>query len=294
MFPLDSLKIKNFEPRESEKIGEGSYGKIYLHKSKIYKCIHVVNDEEVNAVFDEIEIHNTCYHLTKEFQNDITIAKIPKIYEVFQNVHMNIITIVMENVGNTFYEVMNSKIKKNGLTKKVLRQICSVVFQIAELISFLQKKIKFSHRDLHTSNVMLLPSIKKNDCGDQLYKSYIIDFGFARMQKGKKIIHGKTFFKIPTFNPRFDMTLFMFDIFYYTFHCKPNNKNKCNLPKQVLELWVLIINSTGVNFQKLMKNGLDRIGLYQAFMKYHKITNEATSIPFIQKKMKELIHKLCN
>lgn len=294
MFPLDSLKTKKFEPRESEKIGEGSYGKIYLHKSRIYKCIHVMNDEEVRAALDEVEIHNTCYQYTKKFQNDITIAKIPKIYEVYRTNHN--IVIVMENVGDTFYNVMKSKIRKNGLTRKVLRQVCSVIFQVAELISLLQKKIKFSHRDLHTSNVMLLPSAKTNDCGDRLYKSYIIDFGFARIQKGKKIIHGKTFFKNPTFNPRFDMTLFMFDIFYYTFRCNPRQNNcKFNLPKEVLELWISVLKATGVDFRKLMKdNGLDRIGLYHAFMKFHKISNEATSIPYIQKKMKELIHKLCN
>ena len=292
MFPLDSLKTKKFEPRESEKIGEGSYGKIYLHKSKIYKCIHVMNDQEVRDALDEIEIHNICYQYTKDFQNDITIANIPRIYDVFRT--NTSIVIVMQNVGKTFYDVMRSKIKKNVSKKKLLRQVCSVVYQISELLLLLQKKFNFSHRDLHTSNVMLLPSRKKNNCDDQLYKTYIIDFGFARIQKGKKVIHGKTFFKNPKFNPRFDMTLLMFDIFYYTFRCDFNSC-KFYLPKEVLEFWISILNSTGVNFKKLMNDDvLDRIGLYHAFMKFHKVSNEMTSIPYIQKKIKEIIHKLCN
>jgi serine/threonine protein kinase len=307
IYTIDSLKNKNFEPNENEKIAEGSYGKIYLHKSKIYKCMRVKYDDEILSALDEITIHQACYHVySKHSRHDNSFAKIPKIYEVYRkNVNSNqesyiIITIVMENVGETFYNVMDKKIKKNGLTKSTLRQVCTIVCQICNLIKLLQKKLKFSHRDLHTSNIMLLPSKYKNTCGDHLYNVYMIDFGFSRIQVGKKIVHGNTFFKKPIFNQRFDMTLLMFDIFYYTFRCfirkQKNISCKHTLPKKVLYLWLSILMSTGVNFSKFIddNDNFDRAGLYNAFMKFHKISNEYTSIPYIEKHMKLLIHELCS
>jgi serine/threonine protein kinase len=314
MFPiytLDKLKVKKFEAVETEKIGEGSYGKIYLHNSKVYKLIRVSNDDEINAALNEITIHETCYRVRSRVRkNDLFMAKIPKIYDVFrQNVtkpdspSMDII-VVMENVGESFHKVMERKINNltNGVNKTILRQTCAVVYQLSELIKLLQKKLRFSHRDLHTSNVMLTPSTETNECGDSLYNVYMIDFGFARIDIGNRTFYGDSYFETTKFAPRFDLTLFIFDVFYYTFRCKILGRKRVTctrtLPQNVLNLWERILFSTGIQFHNLLNSDVeqtvDRAKLYDIIMDHHQPAKELTSIPFIQKQVKLLIYELCS
>lgn len=309
-YTLDRLKIKNFEVKDDEKIGEGSYGKVYLHNSKVYKIIRVTNDSEVNAALNEITIHNACYRIRSRIRkNDISIAKIPKLYDVFRRVvttpespTMDIV-VVMENVGQSFHKTMEKKINNstNGLTKEILRQTCGVIYQVAGLLKLLQKKLNFTHRDLHTSNVMLSPTTNTNECGDQLYETYIIDFGFARIDIGSRTIYGDSYFETTKFAPRFDITLLIFDIFYYTFRCKILRAKRVSctrtLPPNVINLWERILFSTGIQFQNLVEGDqqtVNRGKLYDTIMDHHQPSRELTSIPFVLKQIKLLIHELCD
>jgi hypothetical protein len=207
----------------------------------------------------------------------------------------------MENAGNlTFHKTMERRISNanDKITLQILRQTCAIIYQISMLLSLLQKKLQFVHRDLHTGNIMLSSlTTQTNECGDHLYEVYLIDFGFSRATINGNVYHSMSYFTKPTFSPRFDMTLLMFDIFYYTFRCRIKNNVQCtrDLPKNVLKLWEKILKSTGIKYSALYKHDdtVDRGDLYDTIMEHHQKKRELTSISYIQKQIKLLIHELC-
>ncbi len=299
IFTHDNLKKKHISIQENSKIAEGTYGKVYLQKSKIYKTVDFKNDKELDRILTELTIHDACYRVRSRLRkNTFETAKIPKILDVYMN--NNTIIVVMEKAGDfTLHKTFESEISKenNKITPRIMRQVCAVIYQISMLLLLLQKKIEFVHRDLHTSNIMLSLSTHKNTCGDPLYNTYLIDFGFSRIRINNEIIHSDVYFKLPLYKPRFDMTLLIFDIFHFTFKCKFLQKIKCtrDIPKKAITLWLKILKSTGIKFKTVYNEDehLKRGNLYNIIMNHHQSKRELTSINYIQKQLKLLIHELC-
>lgn len=127
--------------------------------------------------------------------------------------HDNVNHIVYENIkGKTLYEHI-----KNG-TLKNIEDIMSVFLQILLALHVAQREIRFTHYDLHSSNIILRePPIGKKhhdsysvNIGNQTYTVKnpkklvtIIDFGFSSVSVKPFGVIGKTKFEYLNIYPRF-------------------------------------------------------------------------------------------
>ena len=176
-------------------IAQGSFGKVYkskfnnkdiVIKSPISNYVITEQNEKHNEVFDENLIQSVLYCALRGQTNNI--AKIPKI-EYMARLYMpgsgmKIITGIERLNGdmNGFFATVISKASPSEadiLIKDLLLQVC-------KLLELLQDRYNFHHRDLHAGNIMY-----KNigSSTRPVYRWYMIDFGYAYLEKDGKKYH---------------------------------------------------------------------------------------------------------
>jgi len=215
------------------KLGNGSYGVVYAGK-RGYKidgkinynkniAIKVLQTPDVEEFVNETLIHNELFCGMRG--NWGTGGRIPKI-EFMASYDINgqkQFLVGMEPLDGEGFNTFRTS------SKRFAKQIKS----IATLLSKLQKKFKFMHRDLHTNNIMY-----KGD------KMYIIDFGRSTIKVGNQWINKDRmewlFKKTKIFNPSQDLrTLSMFLL-----EIQMERVNGKHLIGNNLVLWYLL-KSTG-------------------------------------------------
>lgn len=159
------------------KIGEGSYGEVYLTSKKNSKEIYATKKVEKQKIMSE--------KLRQYFLNEIDILKKlnhPNIMQLIEikSSHNNIYLITEYCNGGTLSEnlTMHQKLYKTPLPEKI---VIHIMKQIADAVHYLHDN-RIIHRDLKMENVLLhfenLDDRKKLNL--QKAKVKIIDFGFAR------------------------------------------------------------------------------------------------------------------
>jgi serine/threonine-protein kinase ULK/ATG1 len=159
------------------KIGEGSYGEVYLTSKKNSKEIFATKKVEKQKIMSE--------KLRQYFLNEIEILKKlnhPNIMQLIEikSSHNNIYLITEYCNGGTLSEnlTLHQKLHKTPLPEKI---VIHLMKEIADAIHYLHEQ-RIIHRDLKMENILLhfenLDDRKKLNLLKAKVK--IIDFGFAR------------------------------------------------------------------------------------------------------------------
>lgn len=192
-------------------------------------------DKENMVLLQETIIQNYIYCQTYAdiYMHALTktpIARIPKILCICKSAKSNELMICMEYIeGDTGFEYIQ---KANG-SLEFTRGVCDMVLQITSLISLLQYKCKFMHRDLHLSNILHHTSEKTKQT-----TWYIIDFGLAKLDVND-INHEQIqypYIKQHEYNPTHDLRIFltaMFENLYYIFHHTKQKTRQLQLVSEV-------------------------------------------------------------
>ena len=178
-------------------IAEGSFGEVYkskmndkeiVIKSPIFKGSVSEQNETHNEVFDENLIQSVLYCALRGQTNKM--AKIPKIEYMARlympDSQMKIITGIERLDGD-----MNAFIKtviSNASPSEADILLKDMMIQICKLLEVLQDRYNFHHRDLHAGNIMY------KNIGTPVkpvYRWYLIDFGYAYLEKDGKKYHNE-------------------------------------------------------------------------------------------------------
>jgi len=190
---------KESEYKIIKKIGQGSYGMTFLIKNKYDNSLSVLKipileEKNISEFRDKMDISDfmeeivthlllLCFHGAMEKYLSLSFEQpFPEIFSIFKTSVQNRIipTYTLEKLDINFGEyIQNSSID--------LYEIVSIILQLATKLFLLQNSIKFMHRDLHISNVMLnkddsdfsvIYDLKKPPIViKRKYRVYIIDFG---------------------------------------------------------------------------------------------------------------------
>jgi len=212
--PLKDLSGSMYLPvyEWGTKIDEGTYGKIYLCKRKMYHPIDVSGSkmmfhgagdeipivikvspitltpeeqkmpaesrkliiiEETNAHIHEAAVLTLAYLSV----NDSIPGSIPKVFELFFNKNqdgaLKAVCIAMEYIkGQTLLQFMRANFVKDECNDHLFLQF---VKQLANILQILQVKLRMNHRDIKINNIML------REPTNQLV---LIDYGFACIANG--------------------------------------------------------------------------------------------------------------
>jgi len=201
-FGNDKLTLK-------KQINSGAYGEIYnavINKKNVILKIPKSKHFNFHDFFLETFIQNELFcDLRGTFGQG---ARIPKI-EFFGKMKVGnklVGVIAMEPLdmdGNGFMQLMKNDRKSN-------ENCIDMVIQISQLLTKVQEKYNFMHKDLHSGNIMC------NKIGNH-YRWYIIDFGMSSVKIEGKWIHGKLDFpyygKHPE-NKTHDLRMLFCSMFY--------------------------------------------------------------------------------
>jgi serine/threonine protein kinase len=189
-------------------VGSGSYGKVFrsTRTKMIMKEVPCDSIETFRHVVQEILIQAICANETKKLESNPAFASVPPILEVTVTSHEFPlkIRIVTVDAGKP----LNDQPMK---TKRDIARVCGAVYQVANLIEYLQKKFKFCHRDVYGNNV-LVQQTKTTICSSA-FKANLIDFGMARMSYRGVVLASNAYFPTSRYTPGFDMTLLLYRTF---------------------------------------------------------------------------------
>jgi serine/threonine protein kinase len=176
-------------------IAKGSFGKIYksqfngkkiVIKEPITRGTIDVQGAKHNEVFDENLIQSELYCAMRgKFGSMARIPKIEFMARMYMpDSQMKIIT-GLEKLDGDFHEFVKHIIPKMSIddTDKYMKD---AFIQICKLLELLQDKYNFHHRDLHGENLMY-KNIGSID--EPVYRWFIIDFGFAYLEKDGRKYH---------------------------------------------------------------------------------------------------------
>lgn len=190
-------------------VGEGSYGKVFKSSRTklIIKEVPCDSSETFRHVVQEVLMQSICARETRHLHNNPTYASVPPILEVTVTSHTFPlkIHITTTDAGKPLSD-------QSMKSKRDLAKVCGVVYQIANLIGFLQKKFKFCHRDVYGNNVLVQPIQNPKTCS-HAFKASLIDFGMARMVYKGVVLASNVYFPSSRFVPGFDMTLLLYRTF---------------------------------------------------------------------------------
>lgn len=195
-----------------DKIDEGTYGKIFLCKRKLYNKVDVsgskmmflggdnesqivikmspiiLTNEELkmqpnvikNIILEETDAHiHEAAVLTLAYLavKDIIPGAIPQVFEIFcrktPDKELKSVCIAMEYIkGETLLQFMRRTFKKDKLNDYIFIQL---VKQLARILEILQEKLRMNHRDIKINNILL------REGTNQLV---LIDYGFACIANG--------------------------------------------------------------------------------------------------------------
>ena len=141
----------------SKKIGEGSFGKVYIGEHRITK-------KEV-AIKQNTDMPAFLLHESKILRNLQTHKNIPKMVW-YGNLH-NKPTLIMELLKTSLQDIRHNGVVTN---KSILSKICN---QMLSAIEYIHSK-NIIHRDIKPENIMFKTN-KQDIC--------IIDFGLAKYYK---------------------------------------------------------------------------------------------------------------
>ena len=224
-------------------VGQGSYGKVFRsNRTKlITKEVPCDSLETFRHVVQEILMQAICANETRSLINNPTYASIPPILAATVTSHtfplkLHVVTL---DAGKPLADLQIR-------TKRDLAKVCGVVYQVANVIEFLQHKFKFCHRDVYGNNVLV-----RNQAGSTCttaFKASLIDFGMARMVYKGVVLASNAYFPTSRFVPGFDMTLLLYRTFgercVLALTCKDTPSD---FQKSIQEL----LRSTGVKFEEV-------------------------------------------
>lgn len=152
-----------------ERIGEGSFGSVYLAQDREvgnYIAVKVEDNKKIARVKNEYKIYNYLEHI--KFGKGL-----PKIYNMLYTKNYNIM--VMQLMGKNLEELLNLYNRKLQVST-----VLDIGIQITDLLKKLHNA-SFIHRDIKPNNFMI-----DNQIGDTIY---IMDFGLSKkyISKGNHI-----------------------------------------------------------------------------------------------------------
>jgi len=190
-------------------LGSGSNG-------TSYKCV-----DEFGKLFAIKEIHKQVYTdfeirtflkeaiiqilLAEESKHEAEGPYVPMLYTVGYNWENNHAFIVSELMRNTFSNLISAlSEEENDIV------VPNAIQQVATMIDFFGKRLKFNHRDLKSDNIMY---IRRNNI--RLFR--LIDFGFSCLTwNGLKINGGEYFSPVRTcFRKERDLMQFIYQVWKY-------------------------------------------------------------------------------
>lgn len=190
-------------------LGKGSYGESFEVKHvgtdavSVIKVIHIRADiyrEDVMNLVKECIIHII---LEKTSEGQTNGPFVPRFHEVALDVSRGLMLIRMEKIFGTLADVYESATpKQNEL------YVPDTLKQLASIIGFFAKTLKFNHRDMKSNNVMYV----LGDGGRMFVK--LIDFGFTCLTWQGVKIQGSSYFSATDrcYLPSRDLTQFVYEV----------------------------------------------------------------------------------
>ncbi|EGV61749.1 Serine/threonine protein kinase [Yamadazyma tenuis] len=186
-------------------MGSGSFGDVYLGKTKMNSKIFIRNDIRISTLLEPLHDHHRNrsplvavkilktpitsmeeYRRSKELKFILSIPSHPnlvEVYDLFIDPSSHQVNIVMECMGQTLYHlvVARGSLKFSPVTMK------SILSQVLNGIKHIHK-YGFLHRDLKPENILLIATIqfygdKENIPPHRKCDSYIVkvaDYGLSR------------------------------------------------------------------------------------------------------------------
>jgi serine/threonine protein kinase len=190
--------------RAVQKINQGTFGIIYKvkHAGKFYAC-KVLRDMKTNGDFqsflNEVLIHIL---LLQASMNQPNGPYVSYLYKVAFDKAAQKAYILTEWMDRTLREDILAHTKAENDAR-----LPTLLAQIAHMLSFFGRELRFNHRDLHTGNVMV---------GSHLRRVVLIDFGYSCLSalgsefKGPSIYNGE---QNPCYKPDRDIPFLLMELY---------------------------------------------------------------------------------
>ena len=172
----------------NQKLGSGTFGTTYKVVSSaggkeyaIKQIKEVRTPYQINNMLKESIIQILLADASKQEENG---PHVPYLYEVAYDIVKREAYIRSELMRNTFSNLLSGEAKDNDII------IPDALLQIANILDFFGKSLKFNHRDFKGDNIMYI----RTDKDKRKYK--LIDFGFSCITWNALQISGGGYFAI--------------------------------------------------------------------------------------------------
>jgi alpha-tubulin suppressor-like RCC1 family protein len=227
----DFFITENGRYKKGKKIGEGSYGKVYIaEKDGIQMAVKVFNLFEKNDYSKSFE-SNILEKNIQEVVVQVIIQEETKrlnpgfrmcgdIYEVAIDPIKKQFYIFLEKLDVNFSEYIEDN-------KPSAAVFANLMIQMAEKLNWLYDNLEFNHRDFSDANAMVKFMDSKRDSVPEFL---IIDFGFSCLSYRNVRIKVKEFFEEEKcFQETRDITFFVYNVFRHA-------SRERSLPIEVLKV----------------------------------------------------------
>ncbi len=224
-------------------LGKGSYGETLQATHTFDNTVSAIKILDIGKTHNPQEfIRNTIKESIINIVLEVASASqqngpfVPELYEMAIDQQRNLLLIRQERLHDTLAQMYISSTKEQNEYN-----VPETLGDLAYVLNFFYKELRFNHRDLKSDNVMY----KMSKSGKAMIK--LIDFGFSCLTWNGIQISGTNFFPLEAhcFVPSRDLTQFIYEI-WYSFQSRFSTKTQKLLEE-------LLTFPTGKQMCKLFK-----------------------------------------
>jgi hypothetical protein len=188
-------------------LGEGTYGKTYQIIHMIDNHVSVLKTMRLRSSVDMVKnsIKEAIINLVleRESEHEPNGPYVPRFYELAFDPHRNLVLMRIERIHGDLESVYQASTpEQNDII------VPETVADLAHVLNFFHKRIKYNHRDMKANNVGYVYT------ADGKYNIKLIDFGMSCLTWKGVQVSGEQYFPItdPCFIPSRDLTQYIYEI----------------------------------------------------------------------------------